>query len=242
MVCRESHGEVKRRFPDAIHYCDSEMRFNAKKDLLFIPWDNSLYAWMLFKAPNFSPGVVTFADAWNKVIRKLSIESCMIYASFSLFFELLPNSIRNLVPSINKFMAFLSRFADLEQLVLAAPGLISARGFHKLNVSSQGELRDRFEKVYNSGMMKGPARHSLQPPQTDIPSHMTNGVNRLKQVIQADPKTREKAESRVHHIQNGIEPLIKLGYPELSHLDVVGMVHLDPKLRTHGFGREMEFE
>lgn len=88
-----------------------------------------------------------------------------------------------------------------------------------------------------------------------VPSHTDAGYDTLKsflghtslkEIIHADPETKENGS--VHVYQNGnpyrfsLNFGLKVGYAELSHLDVVGMVHPDPEMRARGMFREMEFE
>ncbi|ROW11156.1 hypothetical protein VMCG_01113 [Cytospora schulzeri] len=237
MVCRESRAEVKRRFPDTVPCRNGEMRFNAEKDTIFAIMDRCRFWTGRFFMGPLKPAQFEFTNDWNSIVRKLAVESRLISASFSTLSGTAgPLDHDESGMLMNNFMAFISRFA-LKQLVLVAEGLITADYWGLMDESSQCDLREDLEKVYRSGIIRGRTVKLSVLRQPSLRSLLIEGAHYLKAILHAYPDTKGRAYGP--GFPRG--RLIKSRYPELSRLDVVGMVHLERELMAQGICREMEF-
>lgn len=150
MACQESRA--RRRFPDAICHRRAEMRFSAKKDLVFtslarqFPWDDYLPQETL-------PAVITLAGNWYIVVRRLAIQSRKLLNTLNIFQYLINTDVRQSnARAINTLMNFLSGLVALEQLILVRPGCGSSVHVDRALLIIPRNLRERLGTVYCSGM------------------------------------------------------------------------------------------
>jgi hypothetical protein len=134
--------------------------------------------------------------------------------------------------------------ASLKQLVLATCTYFTSNYWDDMKPARQREFQDMMDHLYSSGMKRGTEQQAEPCPARHLQSFL--GHTFLKAIIHADPET--KGNGSVHVYQNGnpyrfsLNFGLKVGYAELSHFDVVGMVHPDPEMRARGMFREIEFE
>lgn len=215
MACQESRHETKRRFPNALRYHNVEMRFNGEKDLVYLPQGHPapLPPDELRLAPAW-PDAVMFANAWNTVVQRLAIESESTCYAFGMMPEHTYSLLhRECVPTINKFMAYLTKFTLLKQLVLVIPRCVCTRTWRGFMAPSPSSLRDRLRKVRD-----GDATWCCtggRPPWNEVV------VKSLKSVIHADREAERHARHRAQFHRIRLDRMVKFGYPELCHLDVV---------------------
>ena len=107
MARKESHHEVKRRFPDVFRGHGAEVRFSGKEELIYIPQGALVLMLESFKAPIAWPTGVIFTGNWNVPVHKLAIASAKICLTFGAMYQILPvEGHMYVAPIINKIHGF----------------------------------------------------------------------------------------------------------------------------------------
>lgn len=257
---------VKGRFPDALKcHGHGEMHFNADKDLIYVAGSREDFSGLLL-CPDFGPEKVSFAESWNLVVRRLAVESELISLSLEGMQTFIHSADyqRNAGRITNNFVTIVRQMVSLKQLVLATHTYLTSEYWDGRDpithiwLEEMTEFQDMMDHVYSSGMKRGTEQQAA--PRFRLPIRSLAGHIYLKSIIHPDPGTKEigtiyrdqdghTVERRYMRVYQDGHPCrfylsfgLKVGYPELSHLDIVAMVHPDPEMKARGIFREMEFE
>lgn len=236
-VCEESRYEAQLRFPHVLPYPDGEMRFNGHKDLVFIECTDRLRPLMdAAMGADIEVSGLTFANDWNRLVRKLAIQSDEQESEIVSLVQN-PNIDSDILDVVSPFMArftgFLSRFDRLEQIVLVGMFGVSVE---KWNETSK-ETRVQFYQVLRQGYRSGlPAYFGNMniPGNGYAHSHVTQlslFTSFFERVIHGSPNSQ---------INKPLSHAVKFGYPELHHLDILKMYHIDPELED--LCQKMDFQ